>query len=112
MIKVKLDLEFENQIKGFTITGHADFLEYGRDIVCAGVSAISQTAIIGLQHYFGDRVKVEQEDGRLSCQLPVLNSQEALVAQAILQTMYWGLKAIEAEYDEYLHLKVEGGVLE
>lgn len=112
MIKVKFWLEPENCIKRFIITGHAGFSEYGRDIVCSGVSAISQTGVIGLQHYFGDSVAVEQEEGRLTCELPVLNSHEASIAQAILKTMYWGLKAIEAEYSEYLQVTVEGGVLE
>lgn len=30
------------------VCGHANYDEYGKDIVCAGVSAIVQTAILGL----------------------------------------------------------------
>lgn len=112
MIKAKFWLESENCIKRFIITGHAEFLEYGRDIVCSGVSAISQAGVIGLQHYFGDSVAVEQEEGRLTCELPELPSHEAAIAQGILMTMYLGLKAIEAGYSEYLQVTVEGGVLE
>lgn len=112
MIEVKLFLETDNRIKGFAVTGHANFSEYGSDIVCSAVSAVAQTAVIGLQHYFGEAVAVEQEEGRLTCNLPVLNPGDALIAGTILKTMYWGLQAIEAEYDEYLHLTVEGGVLE
>jgi uncharacterized protein YsxB (DUF464 family) len=29
--------------------GHAGYAEYGQDIVCASVSAIIQTALLGLQ---------------------------------------------------------------
>lgn len=32
-----------------TIKGHANYAEHGQDIVCAGVSAIIQTAILGLE---------------------------------------------------------------
>lgn len=112
MIEVKLCLEADNRIKSFAVTGHANFSEYGSDIVCAAVSAVTQTAVIGLQHYFGDAVAVQQEEGRLTCSLPVLEPGDALIAETILKTLYWGLRAIEAEYGEYLHLTVEGGVLE
>ena len=31
------------------VNGHANYNEYGKDIVCAGVSAIVQTTILGLE---------------------------------------------------------------
>lgn len=112
MIKVKLSLGPGNRIKKFSITGHAYFSEYGSDIVCSAVSAVAQTAVIGLQHYFGEAVKVEQQEGRLVCEIPELKPEADIPAQAILKTMYWGLKAIKGEYAGHLHLKIEGGVLE
>ena len=33
---------------GFELTGHADQGAYGEDIVCAGISAITQTALLGI----------------------------------------------------------------
>lgn len=47
MIRISVNLD-----KGeahIDMTGHADYAEEGKDIVCAGVSAIIQTAIMGLQ---------------------------------------------------------------
>ncbi len=38
MIKIKLDEENLS----LTVTGHADYAEYGKDIVCAGVSSLVQ----------------------------------------------------------------------
>lgn len=32
-----------------SIKGHANSNEYGKDIVCAGVSAVVQTALLGLE---------------------------------------------------------------
>ncbi len=47
MITVTVTLsEEEMQVK---VSGHADYAEKGKDIVCAGVSAIVQTAVLGLQ---------------------------------------------------------------
>jgi len=112
MIKAAIYLGPGNRIKRFSITGHAYFSEYGSDIVCSAVSAVAQTAVIGLQHYFGEAVAVEQNEGLLTCSLPELEPGEEIVAEAILKTMYWGLKAIQAEYGDHLHLRIEGGVLE
>ena len=39
MIKIKV-LKKDEIIKSVTTKGHANFAEYGKDIVCAGVSAI------------------------------------------------------------------------
>jgi len=112
MINVNIVLEPDSGIKGFIITGHAGFSEYGKDIVCAAVAAVAQTAVIGLQHYFGSAVKFEQSRGRLSCSLPHLRPEEKEISQAILKTMYWGLRAIEEQYGDYICLTIEGGVLE
>lgn len=47
MIKVYISQK-EGDIS-IDVVGHAEYDEYGKDIVCAGVSAIVQTAILGLE---------------------------------------------------------------
>ena len=47
MIEVKV---YNN---GFTITGHAGYDVMGKDIVCAAVSALSQTCVISLEILIG-----------------------------------------------------------
>ena len=47
MIKVTIDMSEGISIK---TTGHANYAPYGEDIVCAGVSAILQTAVLGLEN--------------------------------------------------------------
>ncbi len=44
MIKVKINYD-GNVINGFKISGHANYDEYGKDIVCASVSTIAITSI-------------------------------------------------------------------
>jgi uncharacterized protein len=47
------------------IEGHANFDKHGSDIVCAGVSAISQTAVLGLMEMakeYPDYIKVIVRD--------------------------------------------------
>ena len=47
MIKVKIQKE-GNIIKKINITGHANYAEYGKDIVCAAVSATVLTTVNGI----------------------------------------------------------------
>ena len=48
MISVKILRNSASRIVGFEVSGHANYAEYGQDIVCAAVSAFcvlpSQTA--------------------------------------------------------------------
>lgn len=46
---MKIHIDEDNQI--LIVTGHADYAEYGKDIVCAGVSALVQTlALYAIEH--------------------------------------------------------------
>lgn len=44
MIKVKIEYN-NNFVKSFKISGHANYDDYGKDIVCASVSSIAITSI-------------------------------------------------------------------
>lgn len=62
MIRVSIT---ENAVN---VTGHADYAPRGHDIVCAAVSAIVQTAILGLEaiaQQYPDHVCVEVDDQRV-----------------------------------------------
>jgi uncharacterized protein YsxB (DUF464 family) len=48
MIKIKIVRNSDQAMIGFSVTGHANTGPHGQDIVCAGVSALTQTAVLGL----------------------------------------------------------------
>lgn len=59
MIKINVNAESGNMT--IEVKGHAGYDAHGRDIVCAGVSAILQTAVLGLEAIadsYPDHVKV------------------------------------------------------
>lgn len=59
MIKVKIFRNSTGKINGFKVTGHGvDMAPHGQDIVCAGVSALTQTAILGVAKAFATRSRV------------------------------------------------------
>lgn len=105
MIIIKVFREIE-KIKGFEIKGHAlhksENEEY--DLVCAGVSSISITAVNGLQEYLGlELCKLECNDGYLLCQLPQIDDKlQFHQAQAILETMVLGLKQIAEDFSKHI----------
>ncbi|MGE5580686.1 MAG: ribosomal-processing cysteine protease Prp [Bacillota bacterium] len=82
---------------GFTVEGHAGFAEYGKDIVCAGVSAIAQAALFGLQEILGDAVKSDINPGFLRVSVDESRASEE-GPRAILRTLELGFRAIERSY--------------
>lgn len=102
MIEVILNLD-DDRIRSFSVKGHAGDLEAGENIYCAGVSAITQTALLGLIKHLNSEVIYEISEGWISCELPErLNEREQEKAQIILTTMEAGLLAMQEVYSDYL----------
>ncbi|MGE5454030.1 MAG: ribosomal-processing cysteine protease Prp [Methylocystaceae bacterium] len=101
---VKYTIQTSKQkIVGFQVTGHTGYKEAGQDIVCAGVSAIAQTAALGLVNHLGQQTRWHQETGKLSCQISNLQSDEEVIAsQAILRSMQLGIEAICEAYPDFV----------
>jgi uncharacterized protein YsxB (DUF464 family) len=90
----------KNIIKSYSVFGHAGFKPRGEDIVCAAVSMLTQTAVLGLQKFVTEGLVCSIDDaGSLKCSLPDrLNKTEILQSQAILETMVIGLKNLQKNY--------------
>lgn len=87
------------------VTGHTGYAEDGKDIVCAAVSAIAQTAVLGLRA-FGVNPKVKTKDGFLDISVSVPKENETyLAAKAILETAILGLKDIHEGYPAFVGLE-------
>lgn len=92
--------------EGFRARGHTGYADHGEDIVCAAVSALTQTAVLGLEETLAIAAEVAIEDGQLSCFLPKFLDQEKWEhGQILLDTVFRGLKAIADEYGQFV--KVE-----
>lgn len=101
----------QDEIAGFLVEGHAGYGPRGRDIVCAGVSAITQTAALALQYWLGEKVTVVRKSGFLKVVVsPELGDGEKLRAETIIQAVSLGVGDIAREYPK--QLRVERGYLE
>jgi uncharacterized protein YsxB (DUF464 family) len=94
------------RIGGFLVYGHAGWAERGKDIVCAGASAVVTTALLGLGRYLPDgfRLAMSQE-GVVFCRLRQdLSRRQARYADVILATMIRGLEEIQRTYEGHINL--------
>lgn len=103
MIRVTFQTR-QAQLIGFEMSGHAGFDEYGKDIVCAAVSALAintVNAIEALLHEPFD-CKVE-EDGFLHF---IMKSKPTEMSTLLLNTLELGVTGIENQYGkQYINVK-------
>ena len=108
MITVNILMTSKDEIKGLKVNGHADFSEHGSDIVCSAVSALTQTALLGLMEVVKLDLKYCIKEGYLSFDMPLIEDEEKkLKAYAIMDTMILGLRNIESNYSPYIRLIVK-----
>ena len=98
-------LERDERPLGFTAKGHTGYAEHGEDIVCAAVSALTQTAYLGLTELADAETEFASRDGELRLRLsPSVEGETREKAELILGTMLLGLRAIEQNYSDYLKI--------
>ncbi len=109
MITATIDYRGED-IAAFTISGHAGYAAPGQDIYCAGVSAIAQTALLGLAKHLAQTPQVnivEGEDALLKCILPAdMGIDDRYKASLILSTMEAGLLSLQEAYPQYVKVRI------
>lgn len=107
MIKVVLTRDADGYPAGYTMEGHADFADAGQDIVCAAVSALAQTTMLGLERQLGLQLEVTIENGYFACQLPGdMSPEEKEKAALLVETMREGLKEISRVYPKRVRVQV------
>ncbi|MDR7870266.1 MAG: ribosomal-processing cysteine protease Prp [Tissierellaceae bacterium] len=103
MINIKIFRNKDNII-GFKIKGHANFAEYGEDIVCAAISVLSQTSLMALVEVCGIEesklhYSIDDKTGFLEVNLPKNIDIESLEkSQIVLKTFELGVKSIIESY--------------
>lgn len=107
MIHVEINKHANGDICSFTLDGHADFNKKGKDIVCAGVSAVVFGTINAIMELTEVEPIVEQgkKGGYLRCIIPdnlplEINDQ----VQLLLQGMFVSLQTIEMDYSKYIKI--------
>ena len=95
----------EDRITGFSVSGHSGYAEAGADIVCAAVSAVVTMAEATINDVCGAKakVRVKQEDARVTLTLPASCDEEESV-QAVLAGMMLTLISLRDDYPDYIEV--------
>lgn len=104
MIEVEIYEERDGRISAFSVQGHSGTAPKGRDIVCAGVSALSQTALLGLGRHLHREIDFHIDpSGDLHMKLREAPDD---LSEAILRTMRLGIEEIEKAYPDAVQLRI------
>ena len=107
MITIKVSRNDAGKIIGLSASGHSGYAEEGSDIICSAVSAIVQTAALGVDRVAGVKPRVllmERGQVRLEVDNPA-DRETARVVQAILATVVVGLEELAAAYGKYVTIQ-------
>lgn len=95
MIKIEVDYN-DNKVSGFKVTGHANFADYGKDIVCASVSSIVITSVNLALELDDTSVSYEQKEGLIT----VTINKDNDIINKIFINMINMLKELEKDYSK------------
>ena len=107
MINVSIYKNAEDLITGFKVSGHADYAEYGSDVVCAAVSALVINTINSIESFTSDKFHLNEDEKKGIIELhvvsPMSNNSNLLLSSLVL-----GLSGIEADYStKYIRITQE-----
>ena len=95
-----------NDVKSLEVKGHALFDKYGKDIVCAGVSAIVIGGFNALEKYINNKsVELIEKENELA--IVINNSNEEI--QNIVSTILIQLQTIESSYQKNIKITIKRG---
>ncbi len=107
MIKATIYRTTDGEVVSFSVNGHANFGDYGTDIVCAGVSAVTVGTINAIEQLCGISAQnnCKSESGHLTYVLPKGLEPEALEkAQLLLEGMVVSLQSIVQSYGKFVKI--------
>ena len=95
----------DDRITGFSVSGHSGYAEAGQDIVCAAVSAVVTMAEATINEVCGAKakVRVKEEDARVTLTLPALCEEEESIQAALTGLMLY-LCNLRDEYSDYIEV--------
>jgi uncharacterized protein YsxB (DUF464 family) len=102
MIKIKVIKE-KDKIKEVIIEGHAEYDDYGKDIVCASISSIATTTINGILSIYPNGINYEYINELLI--IKILEEKENIYK--LIDNMINLFKELEVDYKENISVIIK-----
>lgn len=100
MIRININYK-DNYIKQITLTGHANYDDYGKDIVCAAVSATYLCTINGILSINEKSIEVLSNNNKET--INILSCDDT--TNKLLENMIRCLKSLEQKYPNNIKIK-------
>ena len=100
MIRININYK-DNYINKITLKGHANYSDYGKDIVCAATSATYLTTINGILLLKEDSIEVLSHNDIQTINVLV----EDDIINKLLENMIRCLKSLEEKYPNNINIK-------
>lgn len=84
------------RLDGITVDGHAGYAEAGKDIVCAGVTALVENLIDSIEGLTVDTIQYEISPGRADIHYKDLSEAGKL----LVDSFFLGICSIEQDFPE------------
>lgn len=102
MIKVSFFYNDELKIRGFELSGHAEFEDYGYDIVCSAVTSNVISVINSLEKLQDvSFLDVRADEGIISC---LVSDKDIEKSQLLLEHLKLALGEISKEYPKNIRI--------
>lgn len=98
MIKVKI--KKNNKIESIVITGHANYDDYGKDIVCSSVSSIVITTVNGIDKIDNEYLLVDEGKDKIT--LTIKKDNE--ICEKLINNMIDLLYELEKQYPKNVNV--------
>ncbi|MCR5829442.1 MAG: ribosomal-processing cysteine protease Prp [Lachnospiraceae bacterium] len=93
MIKISFKYDHNNDPVGFICTGHAGFAAFGKDIICAAVSALVINCVNSVSHFTTSEFDLESDEKKGYIKM-VLEDEPSSDSILLLKSLELGLNAI------------------
>lgn len=109
MIKITVFRGHSGKTQGLLITGHSGSADYGSDIICAGVSALAQSALLSLTDYLKVKTTFKIKSGYLKFTLQDVPTE---LTEAAFSVALIGFSEIQKSNPKYVNIHTVGGELD
>lgn len=86
--------------KCIEVNGHAGYAEHGKDIVCAGVSVLTQNLINSIKAFTDDVISYEVAPAQIHINYENLSEQSKL----LIDSFFIGVCEIQRAYPKYVQI--------
>jgi len=100
---IKVNVLVDKNIKEIKITGHANYDEYGKDIVCSSASSIVITSVNAIITFDEEYIDYLEEENKFTIKINKYDD----VLEKLITNMLNMLKELENDYPKYIKIKEE-----